>query len=67
MGAAALVIILAGMVVPITLLLATLAFDLGVLVWVLHRWWKDRGRTWLLGPHGRRRVGAGVGRTVELR
>ncbi len=42
MGAVGLVIVLAGMVVPIVLLLATLLFDLGVIVWAGYRLWHDR-------------------------
>lgn len=42
MGAVGLVIVLAGMVVPIVLLLATLLFDLGVIAWAGYRLWHDR-------------------------
>lgn len=56
MGAVALVVVLAGMLVPITILLATLAFDVGVLLWALYRLWNARGRPWLRRLEGRARV-----------
>jgi hypothetical protein len=42
MGAAAVVIALVGLVFPITLILAALAFDAAVLMWALYRLWHDR-------------------------
>jgi hypothetical protein len=41
MGAVALIVVLAGMVVPIVLLLGTLLFDLGVVAWAGYRLWHD--------------------------
>ena len=41
MGAVALIVVLAGMVVPIVLLLATVLFDLGVIAWAGYRLWHD--------------------------
>ncbi len=41
MGGAPVVIALVGLVIPITLLLAALVFDVVVMVWALFRWWND--------------------------
>ncbi|MGH7668977.1 MAG: hypothetical protein ACRENQ_05735 [Gemmatimonadaceae bacterium] len=41
MGAVALIVVLAGMVFPIVLLLATVLFDLGVLAWAGYRFGHD--------------------------
>ncbi|HEU4988945.1 MAG: hypothetical protein KGL93_00985 [Gemmatimonadota bacterium] len=57
MGAVALIVVLAGMVVPIVLLLATVLFDVGVIVWAGYRLWHDR---WS------RIIGAGAGRGVAV-
>jgi len=50
MGAVALIVVLAGMVIPIVLLLATLLFDVGVIAWAGYRLWHD---------HWSRMIGAG--------
>lgn len=39
---AAIVLMLVGLVVPITLLLAAVVFDVGVLLYALYRLWTDR-------------------------
>ncbi len=41
MGAVALIVVLAGMVVPIVLLLATVLFDVGVIAWAGYKVWHD--------------------------
>jgi hypothetical protein len=41
MGAVALIVVLAGMLVPIVLLLATLLFDVGVIAWAAYRLWHN--------------------------
>ncbi|HVZ76590.1 MAG TPA: hypothetical protein VG818_01265 [Gemmatimonadaceae bacterium] len=42
MGAAAFIIVVAGLVVPITLLLLTALADAIVVAWALYRLWHDR-------------------------
>jgi hypothetical protein len=57
MGAVGLIIVLAGMVVPIVLLLATLLFDIAVVVWAAYRLWHDRWSRTLGAWIGRRTAG----------
>lgn len=42
MGAATFIVVVAGMVVPIVLLVATLLFDVVVIAWAAYRLWRDR-------------------------
>lgn len=42
MGAATFIVVVAGMVVPIVLLVATLVFDVVVIAWAAYRLWRDR-------------------------
>jgi len=42
MVVAMLVVLLAGLVFPITLLLAAIVFDIGVVAWAIYRYWTDR-------------------------
>ena len=42
MGAASVVIVLVGLVIPISLLICALLFDMAVLIWAAHRAWHDR-------------------------
>lgn len=52
---AAIVLMLVGLVVPITLLLAAVLFDFGVLLYALYRMWTDR-----MLPHLARTFGRGL-------
>jgi hypothetical protein len=55
MGAAVIIIMLAGLVLPITLILAAVVFDCFVLLWYAYRLWHDRWapRVWaLVRMHG---------------
>ena len=45
-SASIVVILLAGMVVPITLLVGAVLFDLCVLSWAMYRLWNDRFWPW---------------------
>ncbi|HVB30533.1 MAG TPA: hypothetical protein VNE60_03290 [Gemmatimonadaceae bacterium] len=72
MGAVAMIVVLAGMAIPITLLLATLLFDLAVVGWALYRMWRDRWRQHLGHTVGRYVTGpithaAGAGRSPSIR
>lgn len=52
---AAIVVMLVGLVVPITMLLAAVLLDFGVLLYALYRMWTDR-----LLPHVARVLGHGL-------
>ena len=52
---AALVLLLVGLFFPITLLLAAVLLDIGVLIWALYRTWTDR-----VLPHFARVLGHGL-------
>ncbi len=56
MGAVALIVVLAGMVVPIVLLLGTVLFDVGVLAWAGYKLWHDHWTRMI-----RNRVNHGLG------
>jgi hypothetical protein len=56
MGAVGLIIVLAGMVVPIVLLLATVLFDVVVIAWAGYRLWRDRWSRQIGKYIGRRRA-----------
>lgn len=47
MGAAPLVILLVGLVVPIAVLILALVIDAFVLLWLMYGLWRDEGALWL--------------------
>lgn len=61
MGATVVVVALAGLVFPITLILAAVLVDVAVLAWAAHRWWHDRLAPLAWG-YLTRHVGAPIGR-----